>query len=271
MKKNYLFLLGLLLLGIIINNACTKDPETVIVEYFNKIIITNNSVEAANNSEATFSIWANGNIGGEIVKDGDYFIPKGGSISIDISYSLPEGEEPSLLFSPEGPEGCWQNCDYKSALTSYPSSNPEIESGDQLSCNMTSDQIGFNSSGGGSGTDCSEWYPFYDCGGNPAYMQIKICKVSETSTTVTLAVDLQPNNGGLVGSSDNIMQIFYGDNTHEMTYADFNANGFAISSTTVDKTFVYLGDTYTWDDEKNAFVNQTTGAVKVTGIVTVWC
>jgi hypothetical protein len=254
-------------------HSCTKDPETVLVEYINTFVITNSSSEAPDNSEATFSIWANGNVGGQLVKDGDYYLKKGETITITTSVSLPEGTELSYLLSPEAPEGCWQDCDYKSALTSYPSSNPKIQSGDQLGWNMISDQVSFNSNGpgGGSGTSCSDYYDFYDCGGNPAYMKIKLCKLSETSNTVTVSVDIQPNNAGLVGSSSNIMQIFYGDNTHEMTYGDFNSSGFTISSITIDKTIVIGGTTYNWDDTYNVYVDPATGDKKVSGIVVVWC
>ena len=50
-------------------HSCTKDPETVLVEYINTFVITNSSSEAPDNSEDTFSIWANGNVGGQFVKD----------------------------------------------------------------------------------------------------------------------------------------------------------------------------------------------------------
>lgn len=273
MKHKLYHYITLLLIIITPFSSCTKDPETILIEYINTFVITNSSTDAPNNSEATFSIWANGNVGGEIVKDGDYYLKKGESITITTTVSLPEGEEPSYLLSPEAPEGCWQDCDYKTALSSYPSSNPKIKSGDQIAWNMTSSEVSINGSGsgGGSGTGCSDYYDFYDCGGNPAYMKIKLCKLSETSNTVTVSVDIQPNNGGLVGSSTNIMQIFYGDNIHEMTYGDFNSNGFTVSSITIDKTIIIAGTTYVWDNTYSVYVDPTTGDKKVSGIVAVWC
>ncbi len=116
-------------------SGCSKQEEEENVTFHNTFLITNTSQDGSSNARVTFTIWANGNVGGEKVKDGDYWLYKGEFVLVEVSVTLPPGVSPEYLLTAESDEAGVK--DLSAATSTYPSSTPKVENGDMIKWNTT--------------------------------------------------------------------------------------------------------------------------------------
>ncbi len=105
---------------------------------------------------------------------------------------------------------------------------------------------------------CSAWYNQYgaclDVNDQPG-VRIRVCKMSETTSTVTIKVSVSDVNEGVDADYYTTMKI---NLTEELVITDFNANGYTSQEYTLDKTFNDFGTIYEWNESMTIFVREGT-------------
>lgn len=107
----------------------------------------------------------------------------------------------------------------------------------------------------GYAEQCGHYYDMKDCGANPVCLKIKFCRISETTTTVTVTAEIQPKLLDICfGSSNNDpIKIIYDGNEVIIPRSEFKLNGFKTNEFTIKKSIPF-GDGYIkWNKEDLMF------------------